>query len=69
LGRRPSVGLRRPHPTPGSFAATLSPEVWPFSEQGRENFQNSPPARPKEQKENIFRCGDEAAVMKNNLLY
>jgi hypothetical protein len=50
-------------------AAPPFPEVWPFSEQGRENFQNPPPARPKEQKENIFRCGDEAAVMKNNLLY
>jgi phosphoenolpyruvate synthase (EC 2.7.9.2) len=34
------------------------PEVWPFSEQERENFQNPPPARPKEQKENIFHCGD-----------
>jgi len=48
----------RPSPT------SPCPEVWPFSEQGRENFQNLPPARPKEQKENIFRCGGFAAQRK-----
>jgi len=45
------------------------PEVWPFSEQGRENLQNPPPARQKEQKENIFHCGGEAAATKNHFLY
>jgi len=43
-----------------------SPEVWPFSEQGRENLQNPSPAMPKEQKENIFRCGGEAAATKKS---
>ena len=50
---------RRPH---------LSPEVWPFSEHGRGNLPNPFPAGPKEQKENIFRCGGFAAATKNHLL-
>jgi hypothetical protein len=38
-----------------------------FQSGGEKNLQNPPPARPKEQKENIFHCGGEAAATKNNL--
>jgi hypothetical protein len=46
-----------PYSTPTACGGTPFPEVWPFSGQERGNFQNPPPARPKEQKENIFHCG------------
>ncbi len=60
--------------TPVALAAfglylLLTPPPAPEVGQRRENLQNPPPERLKEQKENIFHCGGEAAAMKNDLLF
>ncbi|MFN3762370.1 MAG: DUF2298 domain-containing protein, partial [Anaerolineae bacterium] len=48
---------------------TPSPEVWLFRGRRLENRPKWPPARPEEQKENIFHCGGFAAAVKNNLSF
>ncbi len=57
-----------PHPSPGPYL-TPGPEVWPFQGGLLENRPKWPSAPSKEQKENIFHCGGEAAAMKNNLSF